>query len=110
MTYLNAYDIDDYERFEICGEDALFTNARIDPDSVPEGFHRYELRGDDYGGSDICEIAKSILVNHFGTVITRNPIELLDGESRVITDDDYNFIGDHIDFESWMNGDYDEDM
>ena len=52
-----------------------FTDMRIIHASVPDGWYRYEIRHDDDGLGDWAEIAKHVLVNFWGTLITREPIE-----------------------------------
>lgn len=43
MKPVNAYD-GEYEAFEILGQDALFSNFRIDRSTVPDGLYAYDLR------------------------------------------------------------------
>ena len=43
---LNAND-ETYEILEICGQTVLFTSARIDRETVPDGLYAYDLRHDD---------------------------------------------------------------
>ena len=44
---VNAFT-EEYEYIELFGKPGLFTNARIDRDTVPEGWYAYDLRGSDY--------------------------------------------------------------
>ncbi|MCM1488257.1 MAG: hypothetical protein NC203_07825 [Firmicutes bacterium] len=46
MKPINATETG-YERFEILGHNALFTNMRIDRKSLPEGIYGYDLRDSD---------------------------------------------------------------
>ncbi|MCI8287392.1 MAG: hypothetical protein HFH89_07025 [Lachnospiraceae bacterium] len=67
------------ERFDeilVLGKPALFLDLRIDRDTVPKGLHLYEVRHGDDKWSDPVQIAKGIVVNHFGSIITREPIDL----------------------------------
>lgn len=47
---------------------AMFTNARIDRDTVPAGLFAYDIRHSDNGRAVAVE--KNVTVNHMGTVIT----------------------------------------
>ncbi len=91
----------DYERFEILGHDALFTSLRIDRNTLPKGLYAYDLREDDYGKGDICELCGFVLVNHFGTAIVKEPIDGAD-DGIVIKNHDYNFLGDEMTIDEFM--------
>lgn len=65
-----------FEEVTILGKPALFTALRIDRNSVPTGYHLYEVRHDDDGRGDPVQIAKGIMVNHWGTLIARDEIKL----------------------------------
>ena len=70
------------EEFELVlldGIPALFTNSRVDRKSIPDGVYCYDVRHDDDGQGIACEVAPHILVNHWGTMITREEIPLEDG-------------------------------
>ena len=60
-----------YERVRILGKIGFFTNERIQKDSVPERVFQYEVRHDDLCQGIPCEVAKGILVNFWGTILTR---------------------------------------
>ena len=54
--------ISDYESMELLGVNGLFTNMRVDRNSLPEGFYKYSLRE---GEDDFFSSVKSnVLVNH----------------------------------------------
>ena len=65
-----------YDAVTIFGKPALFTDWRIDRDTVPHGLYHYELRHEDEDWGSPCQIAKGILVNFFGTILTAEPIPL----------------------------------
>lgn len=67
---------EEYEQVTVLGHTMLFTCGRIDRDTVPKGMYLYEVRHDDDGRGDPCEIAEKIMVNHWGTLITNRPIKL----------------------------------
>ena len=65
-----------YEQVEVCGVPAMFTSTRIARETVPNGMYMYEVRHADENWGEPCQLAKGIMVNHFGTIITSKPIEL----------------------------------
>lgn len=65
-----------FSEIRVLGKPALFHDMRIDRSSMPKGLYLYEVRHDDDGFGDPVQIAKEILVNHFGSIITRTPIKL----------------------------------
>jgi len=50
--------------------------GRLDRDDVPAGFHKYDLREADVDCGDIASISDYVLVNHFGTFITEEDLNL----------------------------------
>lgn len=64
---------DVYEEVRFQNQPALFTSLRLKVGGIPEGLHRYEIRHED--GSP-CQIARGILADHYGTLLTSNPIQL----------------------------------
>jgi len=88
-----------FENITLFGQPMLFTNLRCDKDTLPTGMFMYEIRHDDDGRGDPCEIANWIMVNHWGTVISNRPVALTDGQSggkpfRLIDSErDWNYEG-----------------
>ena len=70
---VNAFT-EEYEYIELFGKPGLFTNARIDRDTVPEGWYAYDLRGSDYDPGVPVTVEPSVVVNHAGTILTHEPI------------------------------------
>ena len=83
-----------FEFYEFKGRKVLFTPARARylEEPVPEGLFKYEIRHSDEG-FEPCVLAKHILVNHYGTIFSRVPIDL--GErgyidlNQIMTFDEY---------------------
>ena len=98
---INANEAD-YERFEILGHDALFTCLRIDRKTLPEGLHAYDIRDSDDCDGTPSEVKKFVMVNHWGTVVTREPIEGAD-EGIVLEDKDYNYLGENMTLDEFAN-------
>ena len=98
--YLNASETDyvhiesldgDLQQIELFGIPALFTNARITDADIPKGMYCYHLRHGDEGY--FCTIEKRVAVNHAGSVITKEPIDLGEKGYLSFTDDTSpNFI------------------
>jgi len=76
---------DFFEEVTILDMPALFTGGRIDDNTVPDGYHVYEVRHDDDCRGDAVQLAKHIIVNHWGSLITRDEIE-------AVTKDGYLYI------------------
>lgn len=69
-----------YQEVTIFDRPALFTEYRIDRATVPEGVYRYELRHGDEDWGEPIELSRSLMVNFYGTVLTREPFQLpIDG-------------------------------
>ena len=81
-----------YEEITVCGKPALFTSIRIKRDSVPAGLYAYDVRHDDDCRGIPCEIAPFVMVNHWGTIILAEPLELPDDGRRYIDEEtDWNY-------------------
>lgn len=93
MARYNAME-ETFTEIEVLGKPALFHDMRIDRDTVPKGLYLYEVRHDDEGWGDPVQIAKGIMVNHFGSIITREQIRLLaNGYLDIDPEKDWNYAG-----------------
>lgn len=72
--YINIEYDDEYELIELFGQPALFTNNRITDVDIPKGMYCYHIRHGDEG--EFVSIEKRTEVNHAGSVVTREPIDL----------------------------------
>ena len=70
MARYNAME-ETFTEVRVLGKPAFFHDLRIDRSTVPKGLYLYEVRHDDEGWGDPVQIAKGIMVNHFGSIITR---------------------------------------
>lgn len=83
-----------FSEIMVLGKPALFHGMRIERDSVPKGLYLYEVRHDDDGFGDPVQIAKGIMVNHFGSILTRTPIKLPpDGYLDIDPQKDWDYGG-----------------
>ena len=67
---------EDFEEVTILGKPAILTSVRIDRCSVPRGYYKYELFNSKVFPDSPIEIARSIIFNHWGTIIMRDAIKL----------------------------------
>lgn len=83
-----------YEQIKIFGKEALFSDVRIQRESVPEELIQYEVRHDDEGGTP-TEVAKGILVNFFGTLLVKGGLHQLEEEgNKFVGERDWSYTGD----------------
>ncbi len=96
-----------FEVVEVLGQIALFTNGRVPQKDLPDGLYQYDLRG----GDDIyfATIEPRVVVNHSGTVITKEAIEF-GAEGYIAFDDDssLSFLGGHMTLREFMDADFTE--
>ena len=64
-----------YDEISLLGNPALLTDWRVDRATLPDGFYLYELRHADEDWGDPCQLAKSILVNFYGSILTLQPFQ-----------------------------------
>ncbi len=91
MALFNAMEIG-YEEVTILGKPALFTSLRLDRSTVPSGYYVYEVQDD--GQGDAVLVARYIMVQHMGSLITRDKIDLPDSDYLDIEPDDLSFTFD----------------
>jgi hypothetical protein len=83
------------EVMEINGVKGVFTEFRIKRDSVPKDYYYYQIRSSDYDDSIPCTIEDGVVVNLYGTFMTKTKIEFTEGDYALIkSEDDYGFIED----------------
>ena len=106
---INAAE-ESFELMELFGKTVIFTNMRIDRSTVPDGLYVYELRDEDCTG-EICEIKPFVMVNHWGTIICKEPIELdTKWNSKFVDEGDYCYLGDTAKLNEYLNTDYSEEQ
>lgn len=75
---------------EIDGKPVLFTNMRLDRDTVPDGLFCYDIRDSDDLDGSFAEVNSFVMVNHWGTILSREPFPL--DEHGSYYPDDWGFI------------------
>lgn len=78
------------EKFQVIklfGHEVLFTDIRVSSKLIPNGLYKYEVRHDDESWGEMVQLAKGIMVNHFGTVLSDKPIKLDENGYRDINEE-----------------------
>ena len=78
------------EKFQVIrlfGHEVLFTDIRVSSKLIPDGLYKYEVRHDDESWGEMVQLAKGIMVNHFGTVLSDKPIKLDENGYRDIDEE-----------------------
>ena len=99
MSRLDYTECKDWEKVEFVRAGKIhpgyFSNMRVNKDTLPKGYYFYELRDEDSNG-EVCEVAKGILVNFLGTLLTTEPIAEVEETGHCFTSpEEFNFI-EHI--------------
>lgn len=89
------------EEVEILGHKALFTELRVDNNTVPEGVFCYALRhGDD--DSYPATLENSVRVNYFGSVLLTEEITLDEMKMRSVDCEDFWYTGEEMKLSDFM--------
>lgn len=96
--YLNT----DYQEMEVLGVKGLFTNLRVERDSLPEGFYKYSLREDDE--EYFSSVENDVLVNHSGDFICKSELSLGEDGCKDIGED-YNFTDEPVNLDEFFGVD-----
>lgn len=83
----------EFERVEVFGKPALFTDLRVDRSTVPAGYHVYDVRGSDSDCGKLNTLERRVLVNHAGTVVAFEPL-LGETQEYRKCNNKFNFLGD----------------
>lgn len=89
-----------FEAVEVFGKKAAYSSCCIDRDTVPNELYCYDLRGSDFDCGTPISIEPRVLVNHAGTIITSNPIDLPEGWKQ-IRDAFYDLDRDYYSYEAY---------
>ena len=76
-----------FERALIDGREVLFTNLRIDRSTVPETLHCYDIRETDGFSGVAASVERYVLINHWGTILSKESFPLENGRYEVESDD-----------------------
>lgn len=81
-----------YQEVEVFGVPALFDNARIRQEDVPEGLRRYDLRGSDYDPGEPVTVERNVAVNHAASILTPVPLPIPE-QGFLRLGEELNFVG-----------------
>lgn len=98
---------EEFELVTVKQHPMLFTNFRINRDTIPRGCFAYEVRHDDECRGEPVEISRRIIVNHWGTLISNVPLPLVRSEPGgraflSIDDEDWNHEGITLSLQDYM--------
>ena len=83
-----------YQEIELFEKPGLFSNGRIARDNLPEGVYCYDLRGSDDDPGEPVSVEEKVLVNHAGSVLLTEPLELPETGYLMLTEEEgLNFTG-----------------
>ena len=86
-----------YQEIELFDKPSLFSNGRISRDNLPDGVYCYDLRGSDDDPGNPISVEKQVVVNHAGSVILTEPLELPEAGFLPLTEESgLNFVGGDI--------------
>ena len=101
---------DKYDLVELFGKPALFTGERLSPAKIPAGLYVSHVRGDDETTGGFAELAPRVLVNHFGSIVTKEPIDFgKDGYIAFTEDTEPNFTGQSVTMREFLDGNFSMD-
>ena len=100
MARLKATDVV-WNKVNVLGKECLFSDLRIDENSVPEGYLMYEVRHTDEDWGKPAEIGLWIMVNFFGTLLVKEPFVLepstkINNSYSFIEDGDWCYLGEYV--------------
>lgn len=81
-----------YQEVEVFGVPALFDNARIRQEDVPEGLYRYDLRGADCDPGEPVAVERYVTVNHAASILTPVPLPIPE-QGFLQLGEELNFVG-----------------
>lgn len=65
-----------YMLVDMDGYICLFTNMRLDRDTIPKDLYCYDVRDDDDCSGTFAEVQRYVMVNHWGTIISKEPLPM----------------------------------
>lgn len=95
------------ETFELAMLDeypVLFTNARVDRKTVPEDLFCYDVRHDDEDQGIVCEVKPYVVVNHWGTILSKAEIPM-EEDGSYYPNEDMNYLGEISTVEKYLRMD-----
>lgn len=99
----------DWQAVTVKDQPMLFSCCRVDHKTIPEGLHVYDVRHDDECQGDPVQICTWVMVNHWGTLLSKTelPLEPNINNSNAYLDidpeEDWNYEGFETTIEEYMS-------
>lgn len=107
--YINIED-ENFDLVELFGQPALYCGGRMKDADIPQGLHKCDVCGDDETTGGFAGLSPHVLVNHFGTIITNEPLDFgEDGHIQLTEETAPNFMGNALTFGEFMRGDFEQE-
>ncbi len=90
-----------FERAEVDGVEVLFTNARLDRDTIPDELFCYDVREAEGFIGIPSTLEPFVAVNHWGTVLSKQPFPMVD-EFYEIGDEGFHYLGERMTVEEYL--------
>ena len=106
---------DKFELVVIFDKPVLFTCERLNRNLPIEGVYYYDIRHDDECRGDMAQLKDRVMVNHWGTVISKEGFEPREVGGKIFTtaegidmdEEDYNYLGERLSVSEYLEK-YDE--
>lgn len=104
-----------FELVVIFDKPVLFTSERLNRNLPIEGVYYYDIRHDDECRGDMAQLKDRVMVNHWGTVISKERFEPREVGGKIFTtaegidmdEGDYNYLGETLSVSEYLEK-YDE--
>lgn len=106
---------DKFDLVVIFDKPVLFTSERLNRNIPIEGVYYYDIRHDDECRGDMAQLKDRVMVNHWGTVISKERFEPREVGGKIFTtaegidmdEEDYNYLGETLSVSEYLEK-YDE--
>ena len=96
-----------YDVVDMDGRLCLFSNMRLDRDTIPKGLYCYDVRDSDSLDGSFAEVKPFVLVNHWGTIISWEEIAL-NGQGSYYPKEEPYFTGIHLSLKEYVQASREE--
>lgn len=84
---------------EIDSRIVLFTNMRLDRDTVPDGLFCYDARDSDRLDGSFAEVKPHVTINHWGTILSREAFPM--NEYGSYYPEDWGYLSEDMTLEEY---------
>lgn len=82
----------------------LFTCERLERKSIPDNLFCYDVRHDDECQGIACEVKPIVIVNHWGTILSKAELPL--EADSYYPKEDFNYSGEYLTIEEYQQRDF----